>query len=155
VAGRSPMGICPETRGVGSARMRFQLPENSVQAVDRPDVPSQREYIAPMAIRMKQTLEQNAVGFRKSPFEVRKPMAGSRRDGFCSSQHSRSRVMDPRRVSGVYNLHHFGQSEVFDFSTLWRGCYSAEAYFTLHPYALVAGTLTRWPALIASMAAAT
>ena len=68
------MGIRPETSRMGSADMRFQLSKNSVQAVDRPDLPSQGQYIAPMAIRMKQRLEQSVVGFRKSPFEPRKPM---------------------------------------------------------------------------------
>src|SRR5688572_9159968 len=87
------MGIRPETTRMGSADVRFQLSKNGVQAVDRPDVPSQGQYIAPMAIRMKQSLEQNVVGFRKSPFELRKPMVRNRRDGFCSSQHSRSQAI--------------------------------------------------------------
>jgi hypothetical protein len=53
---------------------------------------------------MKQRLEQNVVGFRKSPFEPRKPMVRNRRDGFCSSQHSRSQAIDLRGVSRLYNL---------------------------------------------------
>ena len=53
-----------------------------------------------MAIRMKQGLEQDVVAFRKSPFELRKPMVRDRRDGFCSSQHSRSQAIDLRRVPG-------------------------------------------------------
>ena len=98
------MRIRPETSRMGSADMRFQLSKNSVQAVDRPDLPSQGQYIAPMAIRMKQRLEQNVVGFPKSPFEPRKPMVRNRRDGFCSSQHSRSQAIDLRGVSRLYTL---------------------------------------------------
>src|SRR4029450_10872623 len=66
IARCSPMGIRPETSRMGSADMRFQLSKNSVQTVDRPDLPSQGQYVAPMAIRMKQRLEQNVVGFSKS-----------------------------------------------------------------------------------------
>ena len=34
-------------------RLRFELSENSVQAVDRPDLPSQRQHVAPIAVAMK------------------------------------------------------------------------------------------------------
>jgi hypothetical protein len=88
---------------MGSADMCFQLSKNCHRTVDRPDAPSQGKYIAPMAIRMKQSLEQNVVGFRKSPFEPRKPMVRNRRDGFCSSQHSHSQAIDLRGVSRLYN----------------------------------------------------
>ena len=73
MAGRSAMGIGLETSRIGSADMRFQLSRNSVQAVDRPDVPRQGQHIAPMAIRMKQSLERDIVGFGKSPFELCQP----------------------------------------------------------------------------------
>jgi hypothetical protein len=111
---------------MGSADMRFQLSENSVQAVDRPDAPSQGQYIAPMAIRMKQSLERNVVGFRKSPFELRKPMVRARRDGFCFSQHSRSQDIDVRGVSRLYNLHHLtarseGMTDALQRPVLIRG----------------------------------
>jgi hypothetical protein len=98
------MGIRPETSRTGLANMRFQLSKNSVQTVDRPDLPSQGQYIAPVAIRMKQRLEQNIVGFRKRLLELRKPMVHTRRDVFCSSQHSRSHAIDLRGVSRLYNL---------------------------------------------------
>ena len=35
-----------------------------------------------MAIRVKQSLEQNVVGFRESPFKLPEPMVHARRDGF-------------------------------------------------------------------------
>jgi hypothetical protein len=98
------MGIRPETSRMGSADMRFQLSENSVQTVDRPDLPSQGQYVAPMAIRMKQRLEHNIVGFSKSLLELRKPMVHARRDVFCSSQQLRSQAIDLRGVSRLYNL---------------------------------------------------
>ena len=41
IAGRSPMGIRPKTSRMGSADVCVQLSKNGVQAVDRPDVPSQ------------------------------------------------------------------------------------------------------------------
>ena len=40
MAGRSPMGIRPETNRMGSPGLRFQLSKNHLHAVDRPDVPS-------------------------------------------------------------------------------------------------------------------
>jgi hypothetical protein len=64
MAGRSAIEIRLKTSRMGSADMRFQFSKNSVRAVDGPDMPSQGQYIAPMAIRMKQSLEQNVVGFR-------------------------------------------------------------------------------------------
>jgi len=85
IAGRSPAWIGPETSGIHPADMRFQLFKNSVRAVNRPQVPSQRQCIAPMAVRVKQGLEQDVVGFRKSPFELGKPIVCNRRDGVCSS----------------------------------------------------------------------
>jgi hypothetical protein len=103
-AGRSPEGIRPEARRIRSADMRFQLFKNSVRAVDRPDVPSQSQCIAPMAIRMKQSLEPVVVWCRKSPFELRKPIVCNRRDGVCSGQHSCPQAVDLRRVLA---LHHF------------------------------------------------
>jgi len=50
-----------------------------------------------MAVRMKQSLEQDVVALRKSPFELRKPMVHNRRDGFCSSQHSPSQAIDLKK----------------------------------------------------------
>src|SRR5262249_35899816 len=105
------MEIRPETNWIGSAHMRFQISENKVQAVDCLDAPSQGQYIAPMAIPVKQSVEQDIVGFRKSPLELHKPMVRNRRDGFCSSQHSRSQAIDRRGVSKVYNLHHLSRAE--------------------------------------------
>jgi hypothetical protein len=45
---------------------------------------------------MKQSLEQNVVGFREGAFELRKP--GLRRGHFRSSQHSRPLAIDLRGV---------------------------------------------------------
>src|SRR5262249_2813044 len=64
-----------------------------------------------MAVRMKQTLEQDVIGFRKSPLELRKPMVCNGRDGFCFHQHSRTQAIDLRGVSRLYNLHHLSRSE--------------------------------------------
>ena len=65
--------------------MRFQLSHNGVRTVDCSYVPSERQHIAPVAISMKQGLEQNVVRLRESSFELRKPILRSRGDGFCSS----------------------------------------------------------------------
>src|SRR5262249_21989077 len=97
--GPGPMGIKPEAGRIGSAAMRFQLAQNNIQAVDRPDAPSQGQYIAPMAFRMKQRLEQNVVGFGERLFELRKPVRRNRCDGFFSRQHSRSQTINLRGVS--------------------------------------------------------
>ena len=105
-AGRGPMGSRPETGRSGSADMRLQLSHDRVQAADRSDVPGQGQHIAPMAVGMKQGLEQNLVRFRERPFELRKPIVHGRRDGcffrFC--QHSHSQAIDPRGVSRLCNL---------------------------------------------------
>jgi hypothetical protein len=85
---------------MGPAGMRLELIKNGARAVDRPDAPGQRQYIAPMAVRKKQGPEQDVVGFGKSPFELRKPTVRNRLEGFCSSQHTRSQAIDLRRVSG-------------------------------------------------------
>src|SRR5262245_10796593 len=94
MARRSSVSIYAETSRLGSPNMRFQLSNNGVRAVDSLDVPSQRQYIAPMAIRMEQSLEQDVVVFGKSSFELLKPTVHNRRDGFCCSQHLRSQALD-------------------------------------------------------------
>src|SRR5262245_26730806 len=99
MAGCGPMEIRREASWKGSGHVVFQLSKNGVQAVYCRDVPSQGQYIAPMTLRMKQSLEQNVVGFRKSLLELRKPTVSNGRDGFRSSQHSRSQAIDLRRVS--------------------------------------------------------
>src|SRR2546422_5199578 len=81
MAGRSPMRIGPETGRMGLPGMRFQLAKYSFPAVDRPDVPGQGQYIAPMAVEMKERLEQDVVAARKSLLERREPMVRNRREG--------------------------------------------------------------------------
>src|SRR5438445_355793 len=88
MAWRSPTGICPETSRMGSRGMRFQLSKNSLQAVHRPDVPGQGQYIAPMAVGMEQRLERGVVASRKSLLERRKPMVRNRREGLRFSEHA-------------------------------------------------------------------
>src|SRR5206468_10409272 len=88
----------------GATDTRLQLPQNSVQAVDRPDVPSQRQDITPLAFGMKQGLEQNVVGLDKRPFELRKPIRRNRSDGLFSCQHSRSQTLDLRGIFRLYKL---------------------------------------------------
>src|SRR5262245_53513919 len=97
------MGINPEASRIGSTNVCFQLFQNNIQAADRPDVPGQGQYIAPMALRMKQGLEQNTVVVGKRVFELRKPIRRNRRDGFFSRQHSR--ILDLRGVSRLQKLH--------------------------------------------------
>ena len=104
MAGRSPAGIGPEASRTRPADMRVQLFNNSVGAVNRSQVPGQRQRIAPMAIRMKQGLEQDVVGFPKSPFELGKPIVCNRRDGVCSSGHSCLQTFYLTRVLALHNL---------------------------------------------------
>ena len=98
-AGCGPMGINPEASRIGTTDMRFQLAQNDIQAADGSNVPSQGEYIAPMAFMMKQGLEQDVVGFGKRLFELRKPIRRNRCDGFCSRQHLRSQTIELRGAS--------------------------------------------------------
>jgi hypothetical protein len=51
---------------------------------------------------MKQSLEQDVVGLRKSPFELRKPIVRKRREGVRFSQRSRPQAIDLRHVFGPY-----------------------------------------------------
>jgi hypothetical protein len=74
---------------MGSPGMRFQLSKNGVPAVDGPDVPGQGQYIAPMAVGMKQRLEQDIVASRKSLLERREPVVRNRREGLRFSEHPR------------------------------------------------------------------
>ena len=105
VAGRSPIGSDPETGRSGAADTRFQLSQNGVRAVHRFDVPGKRQHIAPMAVGMKQRVEQTVVGLYKGPFELREPIPRSGRGGFCFClcQHSRP-PFDLRGVSRIFNL---------------------------------------------------
>ena len=89
-----PVGLARPTRAFSCLRI-------ASEPLTVADVPSQGQHIAPMAVRMKQGLEQGVVAVRKSPFELRKPMLRNRRDGFCSSQHSRSQAIGLRCVSGI------------------------------------------------------
>jgi len=82
MAGRGALRIRPETNRMGSPGMRFQLAEYSFPAVDRPDVPGQGQHVAPMALGMKERLEQDVVASRKSFLERREPMVRDRREGF-------------------------------------------------------------------------
>src|SRR5262245_40038443 len=84
-----------------------------------------------MAVRMKQTLEQDVIGFRKSPLELRKPMVRNGRDGFCFHQHSRTQAIDLRGVSRLYNLHHLSRAErgVIDGTPVYRSTMAFIACF--------------------------
>src|SRR5262249_42615828 len=75
-----------------------------------------------MAVRMKQTLEQDVIGFRKRPLELRKPVVRNGRGGFCFHQHSRTQAIDLRGVSRLYNLHHLSRAErgVMDGTPAYR-----------------------------------
>src|SRR2546427_13174504 len=92
------MGSGPEPRRTASRGLRFQLSKNHLHAVDRPDVPSQGQYIAPVAVGMKQRLEQRIVASRKSLLEGREPMVRKRREGLRFSKdaslgcHGRARL---------------------------------------------------------------
>jgi hypothetical protein len=88
IAGRRAVAIDTETSRAGVAGVGFELSENGGPAVDRPDAPGQGQHIAPMAIGMKQALEQRAVVSCESLLEPREPMVRDRRDGFRSGQHS-------------------------------------------------------------------
>jgi hypothetical protein len=89
--GRSPIGSRPKTGRLGAGDMRFQVFQNGIRAFDRFDAPGERQHIAPIAVGMKQRFEQNFIGLRKGPFELRKPFLRSGRGGFCFClcQHSR------------------------------------------------------------------
>src|SRR5438309_11501870 len=86
MAGRSPMRIGPETGRMGSPGMRFQLAKYSLPAVGRPDVPGQGQQIAPMAVGMKERLEQGVVACGKSLLERGEPMVRNRRERFRFSK---------------------------------------------------------------------
>jgi hypothetical protein len=86
------MLINSEAGRMGATGMRLQLSQNEIQAVDRPDAPSERENIAPIAFTMKQSPEQNVIGFGKRLFELRQPIRRDRCDGIFSRQHSRSQT---------------------------------------------------------------
>src|SRR5258708_28852820 len=107
MGGRGPTGICPETSRMGSRGMRFQLSKNSLQAVHRPDVPGQGQHVAPMAVGMKERLEQEVVACRKSPLERREPMVRDRREGFRYSKrglgcHGLTRLAFIRSVTSMW-----------------------------------------------------
>src|SRR5947208_7636079 len=73
----SPMRVDPETGRMSSPGMCLQLSNYRLQPIDRPDVPGQGQYIAPMAVGMKKRPEQDVVASRKSLLERREPMVRS------------------------------------------------------------------------------
>ena len=101
------MASGPKAGWFGPANVLPHLSQNGVQAFDCFDVPSQRQHIAPIAVRMKQRFEQAAGGLGKRSFEPRKPILRSGRGGFCFCvcQRSRSPSTDLRSVSGICKLH--------------------------------------------------
>ena len=88
--GRSPSGSRAETGRSSAPHLRSHLSQNRVRAVDCFDLPGQRQHITPMTVGMKQRLEQDIVGRRKGPFELRKPILRSGRGGvyFRLCQHA-------------------------------------------------------------------
>ena len=84
VARRSAIGIGPEAGRPDPLGVRSQLFGNGVHAADRADAPSQRQYIAPMTVGMKQALEQCFIARRERVLEPCEPMVGNRRQGLRS-----------------------------------------------------------------------
>jgi hypothetical protein len=67
--------------------MSPQVYKNGAPAIDRHDSPRQRQYITPVTVGMKQSLEQGIVAFAQGSLELSKPTLGDRQIGFSSSKH--------------------------------------------------------------------
>jgi hypothetical protein len=59
--------------------MFAQFTGNGVSAVNRRDAPSERQHVAPVAVTVKQCVEENLVPFGERVFELAKPICRSRR----------------------------------------------------------------------------
>ncbi len=68
----------PEPGRPGAAGLGFQLTANGIVALDRPDVPGERQHVAPIAVGMKQRLERRAILLRQRIFEPRQPILDDR-----------------------------------------------------------------------------
>jgi hypothetical protein len=61
LARRGPTRIDPEANRFCSTCLCFQLSQDGVGAVERPDLPRERQHIPPVAISVKKALQQNVV----------------------------------------------------------------------------------------------
>jgi hypothetical protein len=64
-----------------------QVFKNGARAVDGHDSPRQRQYITPVTVGMKQSLEQGIVAFAQGSLELSKPTLGDGQIGFSSGKH--------------------------------------------------------------------
>ncbi len=87
-ARRGAIGIDPETAGRGRDGAGFQFPQDRVRAVDRLQVPAQRQRVAPVAVGVEQGFEQAVVRCRERAFELRQPVFRRDRNVVGSIQHS-------------------------------------------------------------------
>src|SRR5262249_10863138 len=70
-----------------SLAMPPQVLKDGAPAVDGHDSPRQRQYITPVTVGMKQSLEQGIVAFAQCPLELSKPTLGDGQIGFRSGKH--------------------------------------------------------------------
>ena len=67
--------------------MLAQLAHDRISAIDRSDTPGEREHIAPVAVAVKQRVEEDLITFGKRVFELAKPICRSCRHVIGSDQH--------------------------------------------------------------------
>src|SRR6185369_17797925 len=72
-----------------AARQRRQRLQDGVSAIQRLDVPAQRQHVAPVAVRMEQCLQQGFIGLSERFLELRKPVVGGYRTVVRPVEHGR------------------------------------------------------------------
>jgi hypothetical protein len=64
-----------------------QVSKNGASAIDRHDSPRQRQYITPVTVGMKQSLQQGIVAFAQGSLELSEPTLGDGQTVFSSGKH--------------------------------------------------------------------
>src|SRR5207302_287661 len=70
-----------------AASTRSEPADDRVRAFDGPDVPGERQHITPIAVRMKQGLEETLARPSQGQLELHEPVLGKSREVFRSIQH--------------------------------------------------------------------
>ncbi len=101
---RRSLRVHLKARRLGARGVRLQLACNAIETADGPDLPRQREHIAPMAIGMEQCFEGLLVGARNRLLELREP-SGRNRCVVFRCRHERILAFPRSRPIVVARLH--------------------------------------------------
>ena len=110
--GAARSGSIAKPRGAARGGKRPQLVEDRVGAVEGLDVPAQRQHVAPIAVAVKQRVQQTVVGPRQRFLELRQPIVGAYRNVVGLVEHARfSSPAVCAAFSCIRSLYPFGMAQ--------------------------------------------